>query len=927
MPFFLFTDIEDSTQKWDRYAHIMPGILKIHDDILSSSVISCGGKIVKHTGDGIFAVFEKGNPIEACLEIQKRIGSQAWDTIGELRVRAAIHYGDAETRGNDYFGPSVNRCARVMSLAWGGQILITPEALSSCALPQGAVTKELGTYELKGLTSPQRILGVLHPSVKWQQFPPPKASSARYHKLPEYSNPYFGRAKEKSLVKELLFDGSRGIITLLGPGGMGKSRLSSEIAHEVSERYIDGAIFVPLAGIKDPGHIPLLVANTLDYTFYTSELPEKQVISFLKNKKMLVVFDNFEHVAEGAEFLYNLSQECCQLDIIVTSRARLGLENERVIELDGLATDGVRSEALELFLQRASKFKPAASFSGVELADAAGICRLLFGSPLAIELAVIWLRVIDTKELYTSISGNIKALSAEKSDLPERQRSIRAVFDYSWNLLTDREKEMFRKISIFVGGFTRDAAIHVVKATVTDLMTLSDRSLIRRKDTAGFTMHELLRQFAREKLEHSPEELAMIRREHCGYFLSYIKKQGPMMHGLSHIEILNAFGESYNNIRLAWEYAMDNRLFTLLKDVVSPLFTYFEQKNHYVDGLRLYQYLSPGLSSSKEPDAMGLYSNILVFSGILMHKLGHDREASMDLTAGIAIYDDLGMKNEAAYALTHLGLVKIDQCLYDEAEIHSRRALGLYKAENDRSGAAFGSMVLGLALLHKRNIDEAEKYALYAAGVFNEAGAMTGSAWAELLLGQIAVKKRDLEKARHYLEQALVVYRKNNNKADLAWALNALADVERLSGNYEEAKRVCLEGLAMRLATEEEWGQTISFFNLGLINHLNGDFHEALRSHMHSMNLSIAGNSAPMALKNLVCIARALVRTGSYGAALLPLAYALNSAGTAEKYAGIAGGLLEEISGKIGPDTVLAVTEKAKKMELREVCEEVVKEL
>ena len=274
MTVFLFTDIENSTRLWEEHRGVMGAVLSRHDALLALAVAGRGGEVVKHLGDGIFAAFAGGDPMGCALDIQRRVAAEDWGDVGELRVRVALHAGEAEERGGDFFGPAVNRCTRLLAVGWGGQILVTPEVAGSCALPPGAAVLDLGVHVLKDVAEPQPILQLVHPELPRRDFPPLRSRAARPGNLPPQPTPFVGREKEIAALVAIVNQPSHRLLSLVGTGGVGKTRLALEVAAAVLERFEWGAYFVPLAPHNEPARIVASIADALNFSFYGRSQPE-----------------------------------------------------------------------------------------------------------------------------------------------------------------------------------------------------------------------------------------------------------------------------------------------------------------------------------------------------------------------------------------------------------------------------------------------------------------------------------------------------------------------------------------------------------------------------------------------------------------------------------------------------------------------------
>jgi predicted ATPase/class 3 adenylate cyclase len=532
MLIFIYTDIEGSTQLWENHGQAMGAVLDRHDEILMACIENWGGQHVKNTGDGMLVVFEgsEARPLDCALSIQRQLAAENWSTINELRIRVAVHAGPAEHRAGDYFGPVVNRVARLMSTAWGGQIILTPEVTELTSVPDGASLQDLGVHLLKDLAEPQHVFGLVHPDLMLQEFPALRSMSSQPNNLPRQPTPLVGREDELAEIANLLSKADCRLLTLVAPGGMGKTRLGLQAAAEQIDIFQQGVFFVPLAGVASPDNIPLAIANALKLSFYGVEDLESQLYNYLGQKQLLLLLDNFEHLSDGAGTVANILAAAPDVKILVTSRRQLRLQAEWAFDVSGLSVpeDGplesaAAYSAVELFLQSARRIQPGFNPPMDELRAIVRVCRLVDGMPLALELAATWVKTLSCKEIAAEIKQDLDLLETEMQDVPLRQRSVRAIFEHSWNDLSATEKSTFEKLSVFRGGFRRDAAQTVTGATIRIVSELTNKSLVARDTTGRFHVHELLRQYAAEKLEEDKETCQATQVRHAAYFTDFLK--------------------------------------------------------------------------------------------------------------------------------------------------------------------------------------------------------------------------------------------------------------------------------------------------------------------------------------------------------------------------------------------------------------------
>ncbi len=382
------------------------------------------------------------------------------------------------------------------------------------------------------------------------------------HNLPVQPTPFVGREEELASLARLLADEDLQLITILGPGGMGKTRLALEASQRQSAAFSDGVYFVALAPLTAPEQMPPAIAEAVRFSFYDGGSPREQLIDFLREKQMLLVLDNFEHLLEGTALVAEILQNAPAVRVLATSRERLNLQSETVLLLDGMdfpewetPEDAAAYSAVRLFLQSAHRMQPDFALSADNIGYVARICRLVQGVPLGIVLAAAWIGMLELSEIASEIERSLDFLESDLRDLPERQRSLRAVFEYSWNLMSEHERDVFMRLSVFRGGFTREAAQEVSGASLKTLMTLVNKSLLRRDPSGRYDVHELLRQYAEARLHGNAAAEADTRNRHSTFYTTLLALQNPHTVELNKVG-LGIIESEIDNVWVALDWAI-----------------------------------------------------------------------------------------------------------------------------------------------------------------------------------------------------------------------------------------------------------------------------------------------------------------------------------------------------------------------------------
>lgn len=578
---FLFTDLENSTPLWEEYPDDMQQVSARHDMLMRLVIEQNGGRVVKTTGDGFHAVFESpSDGVSAALDGQQRIAAEPWPaSIGPPKVRMGLHTGQSQEREGDYYGLDVNLAARIMSLGYGGQILLSENTatLVKKTLPPDCTLTGLGEHRLKGIASVERIFQLCHPDLV-ADFPPLKSLAIFKHNLPRQPSSFIGRTKELGEIKRLLKDTA--LLTLLGPGGTGKTRLMLQVAEELIEDYSDGVWLVELAPLTDPDLISERVAGALNVQEQPGRRMLDTLVEYLRRKELLLLLDNVEHlVRNSAEFAEHLLKTCPKLKILVTGREALFIEGETTLQIPSLSLPEIRgdvnpeelntSEGVQLFLERAQAVQPDFSPNPENSAPIAEIVIRLDGIPLALELAAARLRMMTVDQIASHLNDRFRLLTGGRRTALPRQQTLQALIDWSWNLLDEQEHVLLRRLSVFSGGWTLEAAQAITGFDPLDefevfdvLEQLINKSLVKvqhpPEGEARYGMLESIHQYAQNKLFEAGEG-EILRDRHMDHFVALVDSFDQHGLGPDYYDWMNRFALEGDNLRSVFEWIAEDR--------------------------------------------------------------------------------------------------------------------------------------------------------------------------------------------------------------------------------------------------------------------------------------------------------------------------------------------------------------------------------
>ncbi len=617
-------------------------------------------------------------------------------------------------------------------------------------------------------------------------------SQPQRHNLPVQTSPFVGRENELAELTRLLSDPAVRLITILGSGGMGKTRLALETAATQFAAFADGVYFVPLAPLSSADLVVSTLADSVNYTFSGSLEPRQQMLSFLRIKTMLLIFDNYEHVMAEAGLVANILQAAPNVKIIVTSRERLNIQDETLFRIEGLDLPGTESletavqhSALTLFVQSARRVQPGFKLNSDNLPAVVQICQLVRGVPLGILLAAAWVEMLTPAEIADEITKSLDFLETETRDVPSRQRSLRAVFDYSWALLSDTERHVFSALSIFRGGFTREAAQAVTGASLRDLAGLVNKSLLRRNPTGRYEVHELLRQYAEQKLRESSDADA-VRDAHGAYFAAYIDQQNELMlkSQRTDIDIYTEFDVEIENIRATWNWAIAGKQFDAVERLTQSFFLYCETRGETREMIDLFRRAAKVLESVANSDAeWNVIAGLRGRAAFFLAVTGQFQEAVSFGDGSVAIARRTGNQRVLGYSLN-----------------------GATMAHLFTGQAEFALSMAYESLIIAREIDDIPMLIF----ILNT-------------LGSVFSQMKQFDQARRYLDESLVAARRYNSLTPLARGLMLIGQVQHEAGEYEDARRTLQETVALSRRLNDTTVICVSLTFLGASNFQLGD--------------------------------------------------------------------------------------------------------
>jgi predicted ATPase/DNA-binding SARP family transcriptional activator len=661
------------------------------------------------------------------------------------------------------------------------------------------------------------------------------------HDLPIFLTPFVGRGKELAGIKAHLTDPSCRLLSVVGPGGIGKTRLALEA---VASWQGDPAVyFIPLATAPSPDALVPTIAETIGFSFRQTGNPRDQLVDYLRSKHILFILDNFEHLLDGAPLVDHLLRSVPYLSIMITSRFALGMPGEHLLPLGGLRLPqehtlehALENEAIQLFSQAARHVQPDFQLTSDNLSAVIDICHQVAGMPLGILLAASWIRMLTPAEIAVEIRQDLDFLAMGSSDLPSRQHSLRAVFDQSWRLLAPREREISRALAVFRGGFTRDAAEQVAGASLRDLAGLVAKSLLHRRPTGRYEIHEMLRQYAAEKLDQSPEERRQIRERHCDYYLLAVEHWEKELKGPDHDRAMLEMEAERENAHTAWDWAATQGKARRLAGALDGLCLFYTWRGRHVEGETACQLAAENLGQSQAAADQCLLARILTWQSVFTRRLGPTEPAARLLEEGSRLLERATQagwdtRSEQAAILLRTGRLKLNSDRKAARELF-QRSLDLYQALTDLWGmmAAVGS--LGALAWNLGDYAEAQRRHQERLAIAGTLGTPHEIAGALMALGRTALIRGRLEQGERLIQEASAILDELGDRAGIADGLRNRSLALQTLGRFEEAYELMQQGLKLY----EELG-----FRYGLENAMLGSIHIHLGQYKSARSLAQRG--------------------------------------------------------------------------------------
>jgi len=819
---FLFTDIEGSSRLWEDHRDAMAVALARHDALLREAFAARGGIIFKTIGDAFCAAFPVAvNALDAAIAVQRLLRGEPWQNIEPIKVRIAIHTGSAESRDSDYFGPVLNRVSRLLAAAHGGQILLTlaTEELVRDHLPEGVSLRDLGERRLRDLNRPEHVFQAVAADLP-SEFPALRSLETFPNNLPIQLTSFIGREKEMAEVKRLL--ATTHLLTLTGSGGTGKTRLSLQLAADLLDQFPDGVWLVELATLEEPCQVAEAIAAALQ----VHEEPGQQLLvtltNFLRNKKLMLILDNCEHlISECARIAETLLRACPGLQILCSSREPLGIAGERTWPVPSLSIpeswrDEVRGsdaaerltqyEAVRLFIDRATAVRPAFHVTNATAPFVAEICWRLDGIPLAIELAAARIRVLSIDQIASRLDDQFRLLTGGSRTALPRQQTLRALIDWSYDLLSEQERILLRRLSTFAGGRTLQAVEAVCSDDqiqdfeIIDILTsLVDKSLVTVERSPGkeprYTFIESVWDYSREKLDQAGERDLVCTR-HLQYFLEIALNAAPRLLGPQQLDWIERLRPEFYNFRYALDASLEvEGLAPLGLRLATALGRFWEVRSLLVEGADFFGRLlaHPANASPGAERAAGL-----AVAGRLGWISDRLDEGARFAEEALAIYRALSDEAGIVAAAVQFALYQFDLRKSDEARALIRESESIAQRLGDKRLLAEVRRVQGIESTLEHDYPQSLALHEQSLALYRELGDVWFAGIVQWSVGITATFLGDFKKAHSSFQECLQGSWSVGNRWALAYPLEAFAALAVAQGQFDRGARLLGAAEALR---------------------------------------------------------------------------------------------------------------------------------
>lgn len=838
---FLFTDIEGSTKLSQEHPDEMPALLARHNEILNQAIEAHNGYVFQIVGDSFSAAFHSASDaLNVALDAQQALQNEPWNPA-PIKVRMGIHTGMAQLNNDEQYSgyATLALTQRIMSAGHGGQVLLSnvTRELVRDILPENTELVDLNEKRLKDLLRPEHLYQVNVEGLK-TDFPPLKTLDSFLNNLPQQLTSFIGRENDITEVKQEIE--LHRLVTLTGSGGTGKTRLSLQVAADLLDQFQHGVWFIELAPLTDPDLIPQTILSTIGVQEQQGKLPLGVLKEYLSEKQALIVLDNCEHlISASARVVDTLLNAAPRLKVLASSREALGVKGEASYPVSSLSLPDIQHlpgveqlsqyEAVRLFIDRALLVAPHFVVDKDSAPFIAQVCHRLDGIPLAIELAAARVKVLSVDQISQRLDDRFRLLTGGARTALPRQQTLRALIDWSYDILSDNERLFLQRLSVFAGGWTIEAAEEVCSGEEIDsydvlelLSQLVNKSLVivvngSKTSETRYRLLETIRQYAREKLLEAGGGES-VRDMHLAYFVKLVEQAEPELYRSNQAFWLNKLDDDFDNIRRAVEWAMTTDVESGLRIASTP-WQFWDVRGYFRE---VGDWLRQLLENYPTADIVRARS-LAVYSFSIIQK-GNFAESIKLARQSLQLARTLSDKQSEALSLTFLGVFTLLRGNVQEGNFLLEEGLAIYRILEDKKSQAY---VTGLLSISNKNLERALDFAKESLELNRVLGNLSGIATCLTLIARVTMWGRDLSSPARWLEEALSISRQIGNHTIECETLMNLGNLSYWQGDYQRANAYHQEAMALSEKTGNIPQNLWSHIFLAYATLRQGDVHKA----------------------------------------------------------------------------------------------------
>lgn len=720
-----------------------------------------------------------------------------------------LHLGKANRLGGVYTGPCIEHTRCLAESGWPGQVLASQAFVEAAYVPPDVELKGLGRHKLKDLTPPEHIYQLVNPLLPQRNSRLLRTLTHVPNNLRPQNRGFIGRSEERQDLEALLVSSDHRLVMLKGPGGIGKTRLALQVAAETAMHFLDGVYIVFLESLDSLESLPSKLIDVLDLSIRRTRQPQAQLFAHLHDKTMLLILDTFEHLLPAPPLIMEMLDATPDLKLLVTSRVALEIPEEIIYPVCGLTFPSRKNDhaidtydAVQLFVQAAQRVKPLFTLSEENREPVRRICQQLTGTPLGIELAASWIRLFSPAKIAMLLEENVESLVTSRRDILKRHRSLRAVFDQSWRLLTATERNVFPQLTVFHDGFRTEAAVRITGATATILSSLHTKSFLWQTSEGRFRILQPIRQFAAQELALRTNVWLYLKDRHAAYYINLAAKHTPHLWTDRQQAIMRELTPEMQNLRAAWRWTVEQSQVAAVNKAIEFMYRFHRVRGHFQEGESLFQSARENLertvSDNTTPEVRGTLAKLQECAAMFTFYLSKLEAAQQEMEESLVVFQELNLQRYEGFALIGLGMIAYEYGQLSEAEAYFRQSYHILNRLEDRYASSRAIRQLGNVHYTSGRYKQALSHYRESLALHKTLGARLGIADCLYSIGQIEAVMAHFSTAQENFTESLEIYRDFGDKQGTSAVQIELGMIDTLEGRFRDGKAHFEEALALR---------------------------------------------------------------------------------------------------------------------------------